>query len=467
MNAEDNSQKTILLEFNELCPGLLSKFREQGLLPNFQRLYESSTIYTTDAQEAAPQLEPWIQWMTVHSGMHYAMHGAFHLGDGRQVRQKCLATLLSEAGVRVGVFGSMNTNYERLNGYYVPDPWESQARPNPAWLAPFFTTVSKQVQAASGNDGLGKQDLIKFGLYMLRRGLRARTVKAILKQLADERRDNGVKWRRASLLEKIQYDLFAYLDRKFRPQFATFFCNSTAHYQHYFWRNMHPEIFEMPPDGQDHPSLQTAILYGYQEMDKLIGWFLKDFSDATLILCTALSQQPWTDTTKCTFRPRDFRQFLDFAGIAPDWAKVEPVMAEEFRLNLPDETAAIEASCRLSRLQFDGSPLMKFEVKGNSIFTGCAIQDARAMQGRISDGTGQTAAFRDYFHMVNSVRSGRHHPHGVLWVGNGQHRVVEDCVSLSAIAPAILKRYGAPCPDYMNEASLDVASQDVELAFAP
>ena len=235
------------------------------MLPNFQRFFNASTIYTTDAAEAAHHLEPWIQWMTVHSGLRYSEHGAFHLGDGRQVKQKCLATLLSEPGDTVGVlYGTHQHEYAQLNGYYIPDPWEAKARPAPDWLSPFFNIVAKQVQSSSGDNGFSKRDLLQFGLFMMCHGLRCQTIKAILKQLADERRDAGVKWRRASLLERIQYDLFRYLDRKFRPQFATFFCNSTAHYQHYYWRNMHPDIFEIPPDKDDHPSLQTAILYGYQ-----------------------------------------------------------------------------------------------------------------------------------------------------------------------------------------------------------
>src|SRR6266436_3182624 len=98
----------ILLEFNELCPSLLSRFLNEGVLPNFQRFYDTSAVYTTDAEEQFPNLEPWIQWPTVHSGMTFREHGIFHLGDGRTLRQKCVAELLSEAGIPVGIFGSMN-----------------------------------------------------------------------------------------------------------------------------------------------------------------------------------------------------------------------------------------------------------------------------------------------------------------------------------------------------------------------
>ena len=41
--------KLILLELNELSPDLMSRFIDEGELPNFRRLRAQSTLYTTDA----------------------------------------------------------------------------------------------------------------------------------------------------------------------------------------------------------------------------------------------------------------------------------------------------------------------------------------------------------------------------------------------------------------------------------
>src|ERR1041385_882411 len=61
------SKRVIVLEFNELCPSLMEQFMKQGLLPGFSRLHSESYAYVTDAEEVAPNLEPWIQWVTVHT----------------------------------------------------------------------------------------------------------------------------------------------------------------------------------------------------------------------------------------------------------------------------------------------------------------------------------------------------------------------------------------------------------------
>src|SRR5262249_8409251 len=147
------------------------------------------------------------QWPTVHFGVPYADHKIFHLGDGQSYRRRGVAQVLSDAGFRVGVFGSMNTNYGPLNGYVIPDPWDKDGKTYPAWLQRFYRTVSNQVQESSREGAGSKGELLRFGLFMLRHGLRPPTVRDIGAQLLAEHRDPGLKWRRAVLLDAIQYDL--------------------------------------------------------------------------------------------------------------------------------------------------------------------------------------------------------------------------------------------------------------------
>ena len=123
LNVNMNANKSvILLEFNELCPFLMQRFIEEGKLPNFQRLYEQSEVYTSDAEEEAPFLEPWIQWVTVHSGIPYNEHQVFLLDEGYKLKSKSIWDILSDAGLRVWVCGSMNVSYNSpSNGYIMPD----------------------------------------------------------------------------------------------------------------------------------------------------------------------------------------------------------------------------------------------------------------------------------------------------------------------------------------------------------
>ena len=47
----------------------MNKFIAEGELPNFARLHRESEVHITEADEDHPYLEPWIQWITVHSGL--------------------------------------------------------------------------------------------------------------------------------------------------------------------------------------------------------------------------------------------------------------------------------------------------------------------------------------------------------------------------------------------------------------
>jgi hypothetical protein len=446
--------RLILIELNELCPHLLDDFMSRGMLPNFKRFHDSSTVYVTDAAEQPPNLEPWIQWPSVHSGMSFEEHQIFHLGDGRKLKRKLVGELLSDAGLRVGVFESMNTNYSKLNGYVVPDPWDKAGAAYPDWLSPFYETVSGQVQESSRESAFTLKDMMKFGTFLAGNGLTLKTASAVASELMDEKRDPGVKWRRASLLDQMQYDVFRSLNKKFDVQFATFFSNSTAHYQHYFWRNMEPDKLQVRPAEGDHKSLDDAIAFGYRQMDDLIGKFMADYPDALLVFCTALSQQPWTDTTKVTYRPKDFTAFLKFAGIDTAGVELKPVMAEQFHAEFPDEPAARKAADLLGKLTVDGEPMMLVDRQGNDVFTGCKIIDPHASEKTIVGAPGGPAAFSDVLYMIHSMRSGRHHPDGALWIRGGDHRRVAEKVPLTAIAPTVLAHFDVAQPAYMRSTPL-------------
>jgi hypothetical protein len=58
--------RLIPLEFNELSPTVRQKLMA-GELPGFKRFHDESAVHETEADEIAPNLEPWIQWVTVHS----------------------------------------------------------------------------------------------------------------------------------------------------------------------------------------------------------------------------------------------------------------------------------------------------------------------------------------------------------------------------------------------------------------
>jgi hypothetical protein len=449
-------QRTIQIEFNELSPALIDEFIDAGELPNFRLLRDKSEAFVTDASDEL-SLNPWVQWPTLHTGIPDSEHGIRDLGEADRVNGRGVARELAAAGFKVGVFGSMNLDYGPLDSFVVPDPWNPDSSPHPAALRSFTDFVNSAVQDNS-SDRLDKRAAIPFLTYLATHGLTPATAVAAARQLRDERRDPGLKWRRSLVLDSMSYDLFRHLMRRHDVAYATFFSNSTAHFQHYFWRNFRPEGFSAAPPSEDHPSLAVAVLTGYQKYDHLLGRFMSDFPNERLVFATALSQEPW-DTTWCTYRPYDFDRLVEVLGIDASRATVEPVMAEEFFLSFPDELAADEAMKRLRDSRIGDEPLFRIEQNEPlRVKLCCAVNDWDASgEAEVTLPGGKHERFDKLFYRIHSVRSGVHHPDGCFWVQSAVPRRVEEKIPLTSVAPTILRFFGVDPPSYMKQPAVEMA----------
>ncbi len=449
--------RVVLIEFNELSPALLDRFIAEGALPNFAAFRAASDVFTTDAGESDAELVPWIQWPSVHTGLPYAEHGIYHLGDAERCAAPTIESVLSKAGLPVGIFGGMNIPPHPIRGFRLPDPWEKTARTEPASLQPYYDVTAEQVKESSHHGRLTARDAVKLGTFYLRRAFRPATALAVARQLLRERINGGVKWRRAALFDQIQYDVFRTYVREHAVRFASFFSNSTAHYQHLYWRNMEPQVFADPPNASDDPSLRDAIRDGYRSMDRLIGRFVADFPGATLIFATALSQEPYTGPVIRSYRPVSFPALLAFLGI--ENARVAPVMSQEFHVDCIDEAAAVTAERALLAVEVDGERVFNARRDGASVFAGCGYLDPRVMErDAVDTRTGARCAFAELFYLVDGFRSGHHHPQGALWIRTGHGRVHAGTVSILDIAPTVLAMFGIDAPATMHGAVLPVVS---------
>ena len=297
----------------------------------------------------------------------------------------------------------MNVRYdEDLNGCVLPDPWTKGAEPSSDELLPFYRFVKKNVQEHTRDDlGLGLSDYLQFLRFMLSHGLSASTGVAIARQLLRER-SGKYRWKRAVLLDRLQWDAFCWYYTRTRPQFSTFFLNSTAHLQHLFWRNMDPSLFTVKPTAEEQDELASAVQFGYEQMDRIVGQVLKlAGDDVTLMLCTALSQQPclkYEDSGgKVFYRATNIQELLSFAGFDSPY-EYYPVMAEEFHLRFQTQDAAADAERKLGALRVDGRPAMRGRLEEDGYFGGCGVFHKLPEDSLIELGSsGRTIPFFDIF----------------------------------------------------------------------
>jgi len=439
----------IVLELNELSPVLMRRFIDAGELPNFRRLHDEAGVWITDAEERPPFLEPWIQWITVHSGERYREHGIFNLDEGHRTAAPRLWDVLSAAGLEAWICGSMNVAAgPGFRGWILPDPWTTHVPPRPDTLLPFFDFVRRHVLEYTNDQvPVTLADRLRFLGFMAGHGLSWATAWAIVRQLAGEPLEPRSRWRRAVLLDRLQFDLFRWHWRRARPAFSTFFLNSTAHFQHFYWRNLEPDLFRLRPGADEQRALSDAVLFGYRQMDRLVGECLEMAGrDTTVVLCTALSQQPCLTYEesggKVIYRPRDFERLLSFAGVS-SLHRVAPVMAEEFHVYLESDADAEDAQRRLGKLRVGERPALVVRREGTGLFCGCKIHGALPRDAAVSGPAG-SAPFFDLFYQVEGVKSGMHHPDGMLWIRTPEraHVVHPGTLPLSEVFPMLLGLFG-------------------------
>jgi hypothetical protein len=458
----------------------MDRFIADGKLPNFARLRESSEVFISDAEEEEPYLEPWIQWVTVHTGVPYSEHGVFRLSEGHKLQHKNVWDSVSEAGGPIWVCGSMNANREKgTKGYLLPDPWSADLLPQPEALLPYFRFVQRNVQEYT-NDRvpLSKSDYLSFMRFMIAHGLSANSVASILRQLLSEKKTGTGRWRRAFILEKLQFDLFSAVYRRIKPAFSTFFLNSTAHMQHLYWRYMEPGLFTVALDQKKGLEYELSILEGYTAMDQLLGRMLELVGkQATVMLSTALSQQPCLRYEeaggKRSYRPKRFAQLLSFAGITTP-CHAEPVMAEQFWLSLDSVAGATDAEMKLASLRVEQERAFFAKRDGCKVFASCCIRRALPDDATLRvENSDRSVSFFDMLYSVGGGKSGMHHPDGILWIRHPArtHKVHQERVSLLSVAPTILDLLGIDKPEYMKGESLlrnptgrPFSSQDADIA---
>lgn len=464
------ASSVVVLELNELCPPLLERFIARGDLPNLARLRSGSAGFITEAGEPQVHLNPWIQWVTAHTGAGYDAHGVFKLGEGSGLTLPTVADAVGDAGGQVWLCGPMNVvPTEPVRGRWLPDPWNPGNAPVPAELEPFAAFVRANVQEhTNASARLSRSAYLRFLAFMARHGLSAGTVAATTRQLVGERTGRRERWRRAALLDRFQWDLFRHHWMRDRPTFATYFSNTTAHYQHVYWRYMDPEPFTLKPSTEELARYGDAVPFGYREMDRLVGEALAMVDDdTTLVFCTALSQQPYLlkeDEGGNRFhRPHDMADLLGRLGVV-GLQSVAPVMAAQFHAFFETEHAAEAAADLLGGTTVDGRAAFEVRLVGTDVFTGCALTTDVAADAVLVTPGGVRLPFHEHLYRAETAKSGYHHPDGALWIRSPglAPTLVDERVPLRSVAPTLLTLLGVPVPSTMTSPALESVAESAQ-----
>jgi Type I phosphodiesterase / nucleotide pyrophosphatase len=472
-------RKVLLLELNEVNWRVVDQLvseRGEAFLPNFGRLRSEGSWSVQSAVERPPLLDPWITWVTLHTGVRPDVHGASVLEQAAQtITAKRTWHYASEAGRTVGIFGSMSAYPPPpFAGFVVPGPFAPGNETHPPQLEPVQALNRRYTQAHNGTKRPpGFLEAARSGARLMRMGLRVHTICKVAAQLVRERFQPHSRWRRVCMQPELNFDFFSDLYRRHRPDFATWHTNHAAHFMHHYWRAWDDSKFEAKSSPAERQQFGEAVPVGYRLCDDLIGRAMKLIDRETiLVVASSMGQQPFVSERyadgKIVVRIKDIDKLLGLIG-RQGIEDVVPTMVPQWNLTVPkpDQRAFVRRQFEsITRQQGEGPAEQAFAVQEtHDQLTITPLGLARNIapiryEFRLPDGQRHSAALDEFFAMdAPTVKQGMHHIDGMLaFFGGGVARGkrMPDCTNLD-VAPTLLTLMNIPVPGAMQGQRLEPA----------
>jgi hypothetical protein len=356
----------ILLELNEINFDVVEKYiiSDSARYPALKKLLSQASIRTS-CEKQYNELEPWIQWASVHTGKTYVEHGLFRLGDvvGSKVPQ--IFEQLESAGFKVGAISAMNAeNRLKQPAYFIPDPWTQTSADLSWWSQSLGQAVSQAV-----NDNSQARITPKTALHLLLGLLRFARVSNYFNYLSFFLKSRSKPWYKSLVLDLLLHDVHWNMFNAKKPNFSTLFLNAGAHIQHHYFFNAEPLRNDFPNKNpswyvseRDDPLADVLGLY-----DLIVGEYFSR-TDTEVLLVTGLAQKPY-DKVKFYYRLKMHADFLRNLGIT--FTKVFPRMTRDFLIEFEDAQQAQAAQILLAgvRVVSDDLPLFgEIDNRGSSLF---------------------------------------------------------------------------------------------------
>ena len=293
----------IVLQLNEVSQVVLRRMIEAGKCPNFCRLKQTHVEIPTYAGEIYSNLEPWIQWVTVHTGLSQAQHKVFNLSDGQHSSFDQLWDQLEDLGIACGIVGLINSRRGRIRkGFYVPDSWSASDDVYPEELGTIYRFLRDRVRTHDETLEVGGSKL-SFFTNSIRQGVRLSTLLTMAVKYFSSRFDRRRRWRLVTDYDRYLVDLALALRSKRKTTYTSVYLTSVAHFQHRYWtrhdqewwKTKAPGLFthRNPLEDADLQVNDDPIAYGMVRYDRIIGTILNKCPDADLVLLSGLSQVPF------------------------------------------------------------------------------------------------------------------------------------------------------------------------------
>lgn len=294
-------KKLLQIELNEFSYDLLSKYSLKYELKNINKLLElnHANIYTQEKIEHR-ELDPWVQWVSIHTGEPLICHGIRYLGEStNKLRINQIWDQLAQSNIKTGLWCLMNVKYiphENIS-FYLPDPWCSNQNSKPSILNEM---IALPEYYSRNYLNLSIWKLLTSFLKSTKFIIKKCTLKDIFQNITIL--INSIKYiKQYTIVLFAIFDLFSTIvfvrfRKKYQPDYSIIFINCIAHMQHHNWIN---------------ECGNNINLYVFRIIDKILYLLTKDMDESDgLILMNGFSQRYENSEYYC-YRQKDPYEFFN------------------------------------------------------------------------------------------------------------------------------------------------------------
>ena len=342
-------KRLILVELNEFNEELLENASKDLKLNNIKKLLRMSNSETisTDNKEHFG-LDPWVQWVSIHTGCPHEIHKIDHLADVVNLKYPQIWETLGEKGYSSGIWGAMNASRNNAKGccFFLPDPWTYSERAIPEVINDFLSLpryFSKNYLSVSLVKALPK--IFKLFKFLIFNGnifyLRKEILYSLSCLLKIGINDNLL----FSLFDLFSTKIFIKYKRKYNPNFSIIFLNCLAHAQHKDWSKN---------------KLNRHMKMTIRTVDKILGNIFSELNeDEPILILNGLGQKNVEEQEHYVYRQNDPKLF--FRNLKINFSNLEQCMTNESHITFENIAELNNAFYLLENASIKGEKIFYVE----------------------------------------------------------------------------------------------------------
>jgi len=341
------NKNLLFLQLNEVNFQLVAKYTAKYDLPNLKKVLTWVNVELS-SEKKYEDLEPWIQWVSVATGLEASEHKVFRLGDITKSDVKQIYEEVENRGHKVLALSPMNAkNNLKNSNFFLPDPW-TDTPVSGGWLDKKIHISLRQAVNDNSEGRIGKLSIL-FLLIGVLTYSRAKNWSHYIRLALTSR---NKKWNKALFLDLFLCDYFIKKKRRQTSGLSVLFLNSLAHIQHHYYKNS--EFCSQSgknPDWLVSPD-EDPIFDGLQALNSMIA-DLVNLPNQDVLIATGLSQQEFAPF-QYYYRLKDHEQFL--SDLKVKYESVLPRMTRDFEISFLDNEARDLCANALDKVLIAGKP---------------------------------------------------------------------------------------------------------------